>query len=90
MRHAFPETGIVARTLVSAASRIVSTLFQDCSEVGNLANIRDGHRDESRCGSLKAAPRWGVRLDSHFAYGISLHPQAIQMLVVGKVCGSKV
>jgi competence protein ComEA len=48
---------IVARTLVSAASRIVSTLFQDCSEVGNFANIQDGHRDESRCGSLKAAPR---------------------------------
>jgi hypothetical protein len=27
---------IVARTLVSAASRIVSTLFQDCSEVGKF------------------------------------------------------
>jgi hypothetical protein len=28
-------------------------LFQDCSEVGNFANLQDGHRDESRCGSLK-------------------------------------
>jgi len=39
---------IVARTLVSAASRLVSTLF-------TLQSAK--HRDESRCGSLKAAPR---------------------------------
>jgi len=36
---------IVARTLVSAASRLVSTLFQDCSEVRNFANIiKNQHR----------------------------------------------
>ena len=61
-RLSINATYFVARTLVSAASRIVSTLFQDCSEVGNFANIQDGHRDESRCGSLKAAPRFDLRL----------------------------
>jgi competence protein ComEA len=43
---------IVARTLVSAASRIVSTLF---------AFPGDKHRDESRCGTLKAAPWFDLR-----------------------------
>jgi hypothetical protein len=38
---------------VSAASRIAATLFQDCSEVGNFADIQDRRRDECRCGSLK-------------------------------------
>jgi len=33
----------------------------DCPEVGNFANIQGGHRDESRCGSLKAAPRFDLR-----------------------------
>ena len=40
----FAYEASVARTLVSAASRLVSTLR------GSM------HRDESRCGSLKAAP----------------------------------
>jgi len=52
--------GIVARTLVCGVE-IVSTLLQDCSEVGNFGNVQDGHRDESRCGSLKAALRFGLR-----------------------------
>src|ERR1700704_4611988 len=44
-----PSRAYVARTLVSAASRLVSTLFSWLR--------RAKHRDESRCGSLKAAPR---------------------------------
>src|SRR5258706_841934 len=60
-RLSINATYFVARTLVSAASRIVSTLFQDCSEVGNFSNVQDGHRDESRCGSLKSAPRFDLR-----------------------------
>ena len=48
----------VARTLVCAASRLVSTLFPR----GRSSRRSARHRDESRCGSLKAAPRWTGRL----------------------------
>ena len=47
--------GYVARTLVSAASRLVSTLLPNGEEFSWRRSAR--HRDESRCGSLKAAPR---------------------------------
>ena len=50
-----PSEPCVARTLVSAASRLVSTLFPTGAEFSWLRSAM--HRDESRCGSLKAAPR---------------------------------
>jgi len=50
----------VARTFMSAASRLGSMLFTathhpQCVE---FLMVQNKHRDESRCGSLKAAPRY--------------------------------
>src|SRR5258706_5926315 len=64
-----PQSCCVARTFMSAASRLVSTRLKfSCVQ-------DDKHRDESRCGSLKATPRFylggtmvRIRYDTHIDF----------------------